>query len=262
MIAPMAPRNEEADKQYDTLDWKDPMKSIIYHPFNKRNNHKLLVFGYVRQYERNNKLSTQFDIEISNIILYFFFVGIRTFGLYNTDKFECTHAETVIKSKGDDCSGYFIFDKCENDKYTNGYFEGIHYWTLKIHLTGCSHNCGLMRSSLGKPSELIQMNNFSITQDLPNSSLLHGGAKMPNDGIMSIILDCNNWIVWYFLQENGVHDEIQLIQKDKIKSNESYYFFLYLCAVSNCYQFVQTPDDLICNDDYQQYPKHIFFRKY
>eukprot|EP01083_Nonionella_stella_P052631 139585_1 len=265
MAAPMAPRNPDADRIPDHY-FLQPL--AFETEYDNDTTHALLTYGYVRKYDRLNILYARIDIGIVNIILKFVLSTVRKFGVFDENKFKLLQNGTVIKGAGNDCSGYLVFAECDHQSFKTGYFKGVHFWTLKAHRIGCYMNVGVLRSAfVGDQKEAVRVQRSQW--ELLNSSCI-GKGRFQNNDILTIVLDCDQWIVKYYVQceDNGTYGTVQLMKRDKIKPNESYYFALLLCAMGNqsddtnsnsVIECIETPIEAITAHPNKELPRHKWF---
>ena len=163
---------------------------------------------------------------------------IRGFGIFDNEKWMISENGLIIEGIDDIGLGpWFIY----GDNIENGYNKGIHAWSMKC-ISG-SLQCEY--KGIGVISE---KNEDWTTYECDKWGLIGYGTSFSyydglweNDEIITVLLDCNNWICKYYKNNHQ-------IKVQKIKPNKSYYFGFCSFGYKQYdikYQCVMTPKSLM-----------------
>ena len=205
----------------------------------------LLVHGYIHEVERDTELTLIIPQEIYNVIA-LFYPRLLKFELFDSDRFELLDDGYEIKGKPRmGCSGYTVYPEC---LVNDGYKKGTHYWSVKLlgednnALDYCFHSIGIIANQRNQKWCSTYSDKWPIRdgfEEQPSTQI--SWYKGDLDGnwnrnhIMTVKLDCDHGIVEYWNNEEKV-------QKDKIDTDQSYYFAMNTCCIP-CHYFkvVDTP---------------------
>ena len=204
----------------------------------KENKYELMVFGFIRELDKEFKCDLYHLLPYVIIqIVFKFYPKIMQFELFNAKRFKTLNYKTEIKGLCDvnmigGCNAYLIYAKCVNNINNEGYNNGVHYWSIKL-----LNSYKFCHRSIGVTS----LRDINLTKrsfegwHTYSSNICYSYFEGFKDGwfigdTMSVKLDCNEWTVTYY---NNNQKEVQ---RDLIIPNRAYYFALLLSGrdVSHC----------------------------
>ena len=224
----------------------------------KQEYHELLVNGYIRMIEREYSLENSINDAFEIILSYILPLILLGFDLFQPRKFKVSDDKLSIIGNHDDKSGTFlIYAICDKE---TGYDKRIHFWSVacikghhKAFVATAQFGGATIGSTKESESMLIGIKNerkklwiHERWLDPHEGGLfyyLNGDIATKywtsSNNIITVKLDCDNWTITYF---HGT----QLIQKNDIKANESYFFVLQMyCYTGTHFRVVPTPNKLI-----------------
>eukprot|EP01084_Bolivina_argentea_P171788 297624_1 len=267
--APMAPTRT---KEFDIVQPTD--NQYERDPYSLEPNYEVLITGFVKEYVKTHAIRMKFDFAISIIILRFYPIYRLRFGLCYDEKFELFNDNTVCKSRAyltirqHSTWQHLVFARNNND----GYNEGINYWSLKNHQNAISVGVIAVNDEC-KLYDIIKVeliNDNILFSRNPNASWRRHiisyskyNRRWSYDDIITVVLDCTIWSVKYYLQSYK-NNTIKLIQKDKIKPSQAYYFVTEcttrMVSGNTCIEYVEVP--LIFMESNNKFEKHKRYKQF
>ena len=167
---------------------------------------ELLIFGYIRQQEKELDLYMNIPIGINKIIHDLYPVLLFTFGDHNEKALLLDNDRTIIKGNdpvSNSCSGYLVY--ADSSQYSNtGFNKGIHLWSIKSLLTqrygdlwsGCYASIGVTTQKNDKLINKCHHGKIKIGYNSWYQTL--NDFDLSHDVIVTIKLNCNDWTVTYY----------------------------------------------------------------
>ena len=197
---------------------------------------KLLISGYLRENENELGLYMHIPNEIAKIMLEIYPLLLFTFGDFNKYIFTILNEErTILKGNGNHCHGHLIY--ADLGQYNNtGLNKGIHLWSVKLvsRYADCYLSIGVTTEKndklvnewkLGRNAFYLFLHDRRDDKhwiDTGFNSNYKGYTRWKHDQVVTIKLNCNEWMVTYF--KDGKE-----FRKDNIETNKSYYFAMLCC---------------------------------
>merc|ERR1712228_338163 len=204
-----------------------------------RKNRLLLINGYIR----SQQIEKDIPSDLIFLMLDCYPIINFTFGWHDEKIFEVSDNGTMIKPINDKkCEGYLIYANLLQNEGI-GLISGIWAWSIKSITTAyyiehskelkddkslssiCYRSIGV--STQKKEIDICQ-NATPFTAEIywiedGHYSFFDGISIWNFEQVMTMIVDCNEWKVTYYLDGKQV-------QKDKIEPNKHYYPALLCCA--------------------------------
>lgn len=200
-----------------------------------------LTFGFVHEQEKQQ----QFYMDIPTAIIWFiinYIPVLYKFGLHNKGLFEVSDDGLSLKSKAYSCDGYMIYADLFG-KNDTGFNKGVHFWTLYSDFEyKCYKNMGV---TTVKNSEILELYSdtflgFGKTRTIIGYHYCYdAGDEWKAEGTWTVKLDCDNWKVSFYMDE-------ELVDTEDIEPNQ-HYFLAISCCNRDCntsVKVVETPQSI------------------
>ena len=210
---------------------------------------KLLINGYIREKEKEYKLYMYIPSEIAQIMQDLYPVLIFKFGDFNKDHFVVNDDRTILKGDCLNCNGYLVY--ADLGHYNDiGFNKGVYFWSIENLADGatCMLSIGVTTEKSDKlvnewkhnaTALLIWLDEKACAQQwIKNGfgSFFKGNLNWRKNKVITVKLDCDNWIVTYY--RDG-----KKFKRDDIEPNKSYYFAL-LCCDQGAYTHLKVVESL------------------
>ena len=223
---------------------------------------ELLIAGYVREEEEQLELDMPVSRGIIQIMYQLYPELLFTFGDFSRDYFMLNDDKTILKGNNESCDGRLAY--ADLKEYNNiGFNKGIHFWSIAYPHAMCYASIGVTTEKNDKLinecvgdwedqfDEEHQGQNDNLWVDCPNwiingynsyFEVDHRSGGYSKGDIVTMKLDCNDWIVTYYLNEKKY-------KENDIEPDKSYFMAVVACGRVNNTEFevVETPDYLQIN---------------
>ena len=208
-----------------------------------------LVYGFVREQEEELMLYMHITAAIVELIIQLFPILSLKFGKFefDVDLFTLSNNNTVLKIKKNDKYSTAVGHKeddcilyANHDSY--GIDKGVHLWSIKAigkHWKAkywyCTRTMGITtrRRFTEVPRHIITGQYFYQGSTVE-------GTRWKIGDILTMKLDCDNWIVEFYLNEK--------LMKQQIIGKVTKYFMALCCCSSHnqiYYESVDTPSSIL-----------------
>ena len=215
-------------------------------------NVELLIYGYLRKKEKELTLYMNIPTGIAQIMHKLYPLLLFRFGDFRKGVFEVDDDGLILKG-GDpkqaedgiiDCGGHFVY--ADLGQFNNsGLNKGVHLWSIKLaNMGGCFASIGVTTE---KNDEIINefchdgggSSDYWMGEKNEEFNSWYDGCRKgwTQNEVITVKLDCNNWMVTYYKDEKE-------IMKDEIECDRSYYFALMCCNKSwwTLFQVAKSPN--------------------
>ena len=199
-----------------------------------------LVSGYIKQQEKELKLSMIITLDIVQLIIKIFSMSSMLFcEELDEELFTLSKDKTLLKIKtSDDFSNFMIYAD-PGEEYQDGINRGVHFWSVKAieenwkaKYVSCTRAMGIITEK--KMTEITNINDESVY----GVGFGEFNFWKVNE-IFTVKLDCNLWNVTFYRNDEMI--EMMDIKKDK-------YFIALCCSVKRdqfCFEIVDTPEAIL-----------------